>query len=221
MAFRVCYKTHEFDGLDIHLRTLRNNQEFFDKDGEAAKLGISSATWPLFGITWPAGIVLAHYLLGLDLKQQRILEVGCGIGLSSLLLNHLNMDVTATDYHPEAEGFLIRNAQLNQDDIIPFVRTDWADPITELGLFDVIVGSDLLYEDEHVDLLAQFILQHCHANCRLVIVDPGRGRHARFSRQMAQSGFELTMTKPRELPYLDEPFKGVVLHYHRQSLDCL
>ena len=41
------------------------------------------------------------------LKIKRILEVGCGIGLSSLILNRLNADITATDYHPEAEKFLI------------------------------------------------------------------------------------------------------------------
>lgn len=42
---RVRYQTHEFGDLDIHVRTLRNNQEFEDLDGEAEKLGISSAIW--------------------------------------------------------------------------------------------------------------------------------------------------------------------------------
>ncbi|MCD8541365.1 MAG: hypothetical protein LRY22_01600 [Aliarcobacter cryaerophilus] len=49
-------------------------------------------------------------------KNKRILEVGCGIGLSSLILNRLNADITATDYHPEAEKFLDINTELNKDD---------------------------------------------------------------------------------------------------------
>ena len=57
---RVRYQTLEFAHTDIHLRTLRDNQEYADVDGIALELGISSATWPLFGIVWASGTVLAH-----------------------------------------------------------------------------------------------------------------------------------------------------------------
>ena len=50
----------------------------------------------------------------------KILEVGCGIGLASLVLNHRLANITATDYHPEAGGFLNANALLNGDRVIPF-----------------------------------------------------------------------------------------------------
>ncbi|TAA47816.1 MULTISPECIES: class I SAM-dependent methyltransferase [Corallincola] len=215
MSLRVSYNTHEFEDIDIHLRTLRDNQQFEDNDGIAEKLGISSATWPLFGIVWPSAQVLAHYLYDFDFANKRILEVGCGIGLSSLLLNHLNADITATDYHPEVESFMLKNTQLNDDPKIPFVRTGWADEVTELGTFDLIVGSDLLYEDEHIEMLAGFIDQHCKAQCEIILVDPGRGRHAKFSKKMATLGFSFEMSKPREQTYLDKPFKGVVLKYSR------
>lgn len=215
MALRVSYTTHEFGEVDIHLRTLRDKQEFSDDKGVAEKLGISSALWPLFGVIWPSSLVLAHYLFKFDFADKKILEVGCGIGLTSLLLNHLNADVTATDYHPEVETFLLENTQLNRDSIIPFVRTDWADPVTTLGEYDLIIGSDLLYEDEHVELLSDFIAQHCKAHCEVILVDPGRGRHAKFSRKMSALGFSLELTRPQEMDYLDEPYKGVILRYAR------
>ncbi|MCB1663781.1 MAG: histidine kinase, partial [Pseudomonadales bacterium] len=94
MTVRVCYNTHEFEAVDIHLRTLRDRQEFSDEQGVAADLGICSASWPMFGVVWPSGLVLAHYLFNFDITNKRILEVGCGIGLSSLLLNHLKADIT-------------------------------------------------------------------------------------------------------------------------------
>lgn len=62
-TLRLRYQTMEFGGMDIHLRTLRDNQEFSDDDGIAEALGISSATWPLFGIVWPSGQILAHLML--------------------------------------------------------------------------------------------------------------------------------------------------------------
>ena len=68
-SLRVRYQTIEFGEVDIHLRTLRDNQEFQDKDGEAEKLGISSASWPLFGVVWDAGKVLAHHMCDYDITQ--------------------------------------------------------------------------------------------------------------------------------------------------------
>ncbi|SEQ14009.1 Lysine methyltransferase [Amphritea atlantica] len=215
MAVRVRYDTHEFDNVDIHLRSLRSNQEFEDEDGQAEALGISSASWPLFGIVWPSGQVLAHHLFQTNFRDKRILEVGCGIGLTSVLLNHLRADITATDYHPEAEGFMQHNTDLNDDPRVPFVRTGWADQQTDLGLFDLIIGSDLLYEDEHVQQLADFICQHSRPQGQVILVDPGRGRHARFSRAMAEAGFSLLAERPQQPDFLIAPFKGVILSYFR------
>src|SRR5699024_3879918 len=145
---------------DIHLCTLRDNQQFSDPDGVAEQLGISSATWPLFGVVWPSSLVLANDMLDYDIAGRRIVEVGCGIGLSSILLNKRNADITATDYHPKVEHFLNRNAKLNNGKAIAFERVDWADENCDLGLFDLIIGSDILYEDQHVELLANFIARH-------------------------------------------------------------
>lgn len=215
-AFRVCYDTYEFGSIDIHLRTLRNRQEFYDRDGEAAKLGICSASWPIFGVVWDSSIVLAHHLLEADFSGKRILEVGCGIGLVSLLLNHLRADVTATDHHPEGESFLDHNTRLNEDPKIPFVRTAWADAKTDLGEFDLLVGSDLVYEDNHVAQLAAFFSQHGKQTCEVVLVDPGRGLRGRFHRQMASEGFSVEETVP-VVDYLDQPFKGRISTYRRES----
>ena len=76
------------------------------------------------------------------------------------------------------------------------MRTGWADAETNLGLFDLIIGSDLLYEQEHADLLSQFIEQHAKPVCDVVLVDPGRGNHAKFSKRMVTLGYEHTQHKP-------------------------
>jgi len=216
-SLRVRYQTLEFGDVDIHLRTLRDNQEFSDDDGEAEALGISSATWPLFGIVWPSGEVLARLMSDFDIKGKRILEVGCGIALSSHVLNQRDADITATDYHPEAGNFLQENSELNDAADIPFVRTGWADEATDLGKFDLIIGSDLLYEQEHAELLSDFIAQHANKHCEVIIVDPGRGNHARFSKMMVKHGFSHSQSRPEHSDdYLSDPLpRGQVLRYHR------
>jgi len=195
-SLRVRYQTIEFDKIDIHVRTLRDNQEFSDDHGTADALGISSATWPLFGIVWPSGEVLAHLMSDFQIQGKRILEVGCGIALSSLILNHRKADITATDYHPEAGNFLQENTELNDGPDIPFGRTGWADEDDDLGKFDLIIGSDLLYEQEHAALLSEFINEHAKASCEVIIVDHGRSRHAQFSKMMVKSGFSHSQSRP-------------------------
>lgn len=214
-SLRFRYQTIEFGDSDIHLRTLRDKQQYADDFGLAAALGISSSNWSLFGVVWDSSQVLARVMFDYDIKGKRILEVGCGIGLSSLMLNGRNADITATDYHPEVEIFLAQNVMLNKGKDIPFVRTGWADRETTLGKFDVIIGSDLLYEIDHIDLLSDFINQHSQPQCEVIIVDPGRGQHARFSKKMVKLGYSHSQSKPDNVDYLTKSFKGQVLRYQR------
>ena len=212
---RIRYQTIEFGDVDIHVRTLRDNLQYLDVDGVAEKLGISSATWPLFGVVWASSEVLAHHMFDYQVAGKRILEVGCGIALASLLLNHRLADITATDYHPEAGPFLLKNVQLNMGKAIPFVRTGWADKDSGLGVFDLVIGSDVLYERSHTSLLSDFIEQHAKPECDVILVDPGRGHHANFSKKMVGLGYAHTQSKPVNADYLSQPFRGQILQYHR------
>lgn len=189
-ALRFRYQTVELGNHDIHYRTLRNRNQFDDPDNLAHDLGISSAMWPIFGVMWPCGHLLAKLMIDFQVGEKRILEVGCGVGLASLMLNERLSDITATDNHPFAERYLKHNVSLNNGKEIPFFRRDWQnDSPSEQGLFDLIIGSDLLYESEHVDLLASFIQQHAHDACEVVIIDAGRGMAGKFKSKMMENGF--------------------------------
>jgi len=200
----------EIGSVDIHVRTLRDICQFLDIDDVAKKLGVSSAAWPIFGVIWPSSKVLAHTMLDYNIEGKRILEVGCGIGLASLILNHRLADITATDYHPEVKSFLDINVALNNGDKIPFVRTGWGDNANELGSYDLIIGSDLLYESNHAQLLSKFIDLHARKRCDVVIVDPGRGHHAKFSKKMVLLGYSHSQ-KTVDATYLEKPFTGKIL----------
>ena len=212
---RIRYQTIEFDDVDIHIRSLRDKQEFSDPHGEAEKLGISSAQWSLFGVIWESSEVLAREIDNVNTDNKRILEVGCGMALTSLLLKHRNADITATDHHPEAKAFLNENILLNKSKHIPFLRTDWGNLNDGLGQFDLIIGADLLYETQHIELLSEFINRHAKPSCEVLLVDPGRGNHAKFSKKMVTLGYEHNQHKPTILNPSDKPFSGQVLSYVR------
>lgn len=214
-SLRVRYQTLEFGKTDIHLRTLRDTQEFADDDGAAEAVGISSANWSIFGVVWPSAKVLAHLMIDFEIKGKRILEVGCGIGLASLVLNSRSADITATDYNPSAGEFLRENVALNHGDAIPFMRTHWADPKTDMGKFDVIVGSDLLYDHWQVEQLSAFIDQHANLTCTVLIIDPGRRHYHRFSEAMVSLGYTCQHNKLTQTAEAGQPFDGVMLKYSR------
>lgn len=212
---RLRYQTLEFPNTDIHIRSLRDRQEFSDPLGEADALGISSAQWSLFGIVWDSSRALANQMVSFDIANKRILEVGCGMALASLLLSSRNADITATDYHPEAASFLIENTRLNSGNKIPFLRTHWRSTQDGLGGFDVIIGSDLLYEREHIELLSGFIDRHANPNCEVILVDPGRGNHALFSKKMCTLGYSHRQHHILPASGMSPSFKGQMLFYRK------
>jgi predicted nicotinamide N-methyase len=213
-SLRFRYQTIEFGDSDIHVRTLRDRQQFSDSGSiEAEKLGVSPASWPLFGVIWDSSQILAQLMFEYDIKGKRILEVGCGIALSSLMLNQRHADITATDYNPEAGVFLAKNVTLNDGDLIPFVQADWHDENSALGEFDLIIGSDLLYEPDHAELLSSFIDRHAKADAQVIMIDPGRGNHPRFSKHMVKLGYTHTQAKPTIESEQSKTFRGQVLRY--------
>ncbi|MFK7930079.1 MAG: methyltransferase [Myxococcota bacterium] len=189
---RFCYRTVEFGELDIHVRTLRNTNEFADESGEAEALGIPPASWPLFGVLWDSSIVLASMMVHRNITECRILEVGCGIGLASMVLNSRGADITATDRHPHAQAFLDHNSALNGESPIDFEMLDWANPDESLGQFDLIIASDLLYDLEQAEPLCRFIDAHALPVASVTLVDPGRGQAGAFGRHMGLRGFSHT-----------------------------
>ncbi len=120
-------------GTDYRVRALTDKQQFSDASGAAERAGISSATWPLFGVLWPAGLVLAEEMSSFPIAGKRVLEIGCGLGLSSLVLKRRGADITASDHHPLAEEFLLANVALNGLPEVPFRLAQWSGPNPDLG----------------------------------------------------------------------------------------
>lgn len=214
---------------DLVIRSLLDRQQFSDPFGDADLLGISSATWPLFGLPWPSGAQLAARLaLRPVTNGERILEMGCGLALASLVGHRRGADVTASDCHPLAGRFLAENVRLNALLPIKYRHGHWNDeapprtrdgePVIAMveGRFDLLIGSDVLYERDANGALAGFIERHASEAAEVWIVDPDRGNRAPFNRLMVAQGFLLTEQRLDRLasPQADA-YKGRLLTYRR------
>lgn len=215
---------------DLIIRSLLDRQQFADPDGRAEAVGVSSAAWPLFGMLWPSALHLAaHMATRPVVAGERILEVGCGLGLASLILHRRGADVTASDCHPLVPDFLSVNAGLNDLTPLPYRHGNWAlrsdadvpglAPSVQ-GRFDLIVGSDVLYERDDEGHLCHFIERHAAPGAQVLIVDPNRGNRSAFSRRMAAARFSLQETDLSHVPAEGPAYRGRLLHYVQARTVC-
>ncbi len=216
---------------DLIIRSLLDSRQFADPDGAAEAMGISSAAWPMFGLLWPSGAHLAARMAARTLvPHERVLEIGCGLALASLVAHRRGIDITASDRHPLTATFLAENLRLNQLSPMKYGQGRWcAEPpehgnavagVAEenlvSGRFDLLIGSDLLYERDANGSLAGFIGRHAAPAAEVWIIDPERGNRPAFSRCMATLGFAL---REERLDQAASPaahaYRGRLLTYRR------
>jgi predicted nicotinamide N-methyase len=96
---------------------------------------------------WPAAVGLAEHLLQQPdlVRGRRVLELGCGVGLVGLAAARCGARLTLSDIDPEALALADENLAANGASGVDAVVIDWTNP-PPLPRFDVILGSDLVYE---------------------------------------------------------------------------
>ena len=103
---------------------------------------------PYWAELWPAATALAEALP--DVRGLRVVELGCGLGVTSLVAAAKGAEVTATDWAAEAVELLRENAARNGLALRVEAR-DWREPWDER--FDLALAADVLYEQRNVEPL--------------------------------------------------------------------
>ncbi|MDR3413455.1 MAG: SAM-dependent methyltransferase [Formivibrio sp.] len=218
-GYEVKFETVTVGGTDYRIRSLLDLQQYSDPLGEAERAGISPASWPLFGHIWPSARTLALAMDSFDLTNKRVLEIGAGLALASLVVHGRAGNMTVSDCHPLSQGFLEENLRLNDLGPMAYQTGNWniANPL--LGRFDLIIGSDVLYERDQPALLAAFIDRHAATTAEIIIVDPDRGNRPHFCRAMSALGYAVTERRANAMLENGERYKGRFLHFQRSLLN--
>lgn len=202
-------------GADLQIRCLLDNRQYADPLGEAEAAGISPAAWPMFGQLWPSAQKLADLMQTWNVGGQRVLEIGCGLGLASMVVHRRLGNVTASDCHPLTESFLRANLALNELPDLTYGTGNWGRSNPALGSFDLVIGSDVLYERSQPEVLAAFLQLHLARHAEVLIIDPNRSNRSAFNRCMEQLGFDRLETR-LDLPLADgSAYHGRLLHFRR------
>ncbi len=132
---------------------------------------------PYWAELWPSGRVLADRVAEEEGSGRRFLELGCGIGLASLVALRGGFETFAADYYQAAVELIQENARRNGLSGLDARMIDWRSLPPDLGQFDLVAASDVLYERPNVPLVADAFARLLVRGGLGLVTDPGR-RHA-------------------------------------------
>jgi predicted nicotinamide N-methyase len=137
---------------------------------------------PYWAELWPSGLALARVVRRRDLEGLRVLELGCGLGLPSIVAALGGARVLATDWSPEALEVAAANAARNRADVeTALVSWAGAEPLVRAAPWDLVLGADLLYERRNVDQLLAVLPR---LGGEILLAEPGRPPATRFFEQI-------------------------------------
>jgi ETFB lysine methyltransferase len=152
---------------------------------------------PYWADVWPSSIVLAEKLLELKGAGRTALELGCGVGLSTLAATSAGFDVLSTDYYEDALDVTRANVFRNLGTIARTRMVDWRHFPEDLGRFDLVFASDVLYEKEYAELLPLLLRRLLVPGGMALIADPGRVAAPTFVEACEKSRLTIRLKETR------------------------
>jgi predicted nicotinamide N-methyase len=151
---------------------------------------------PYWADVWPSSRVLAARMRHAALLDgirpgDRLLELGCGSGVVAVAATRAGYAVTATDYYEDALRFTRANVWRATGRDCETRLVDWRAMPPDLGRFDLVVASDVLYEPRYAELVAKAIAGTLARGGVAIVADPGRLAAPAFLEEAAELGLDL------------------------------
>ncbi len=145
---------------------------------------------PYWAQPWPGTVLLAEAIVrGEPGADRPAIEIGCGVGIAGVVAAKRGWSVTVSDYDENALAYAQRNAELNGVRLAGAALIDFRRP-PAVPLYDLILGSDLLYERRHCEPVARWIAAALNPGGLAILSDPFRTAAESFPDHAR--GFSLT-----------------------------
>ena len=201
--FRVAAASVSVGAVTVELLRPENSDALITEDDY-----VRDERLPYWADLWPSSFALARHLVMLDGGGRRLLELGCGVGLASVAAARAGFHVTATDYYDDALAFASVNVVRNGLPAPATRMVDWRQLPPDLGTFDLVVASDVLYETRYPGLIAEVLARTLAANGEGLIADPGRIAAPQFPIECEARSLAVT---PREtVPFVDGDIRQTI-----------
>ena len=179
--------------LDISVRRVGDAYYVCPADWEQLRHeeGGAGRPVPYWARPWPSGQALAAHLRDHP-PAGRVLELGCGLALPSVVAARAGARVLATDGHTDAVAFAAHVLAINEVEG-EVAHVDWAehgDQLVERGPWDLVLAADVLYTRENVNAASRLFHRLVAPTGALILADPNR-KGAQGFLATARAMFEL------------------------------
>lgn len=203
-----------------------DNYEALVDDPRVVKRFEQDEFMPYWAEFWPATLLLADLVAAwpevsaaADAERPRVLELGCGLGLVSLVATSRGYQVLASDYEDDALAFVQHSARRSGVPAPECRYVDWRGRYDDLAL-DFIVACEVLYETRNLKPIAEFVAGHLRAGGEALIVDSYRQTADAFEPIARHCGLSVTiegLERPGETP--DKPLRGRVFRLRHKAAE--
>ena len=176
-------------GHTFILERVKNLDDLVDQVSD--ELFAEDERLPYWAELWPSAQALAEYLLlNKDKVQNKdILELGCGLGLTSIALSLSNpRSLVVTDYENDALLSTYKNFELNNLKPPEMQILDWRTPDPGKK-YDIIVASDVVYERRFFEPLINLFKTYLRKDGQIILAEPNRNIARSFFGKLLLSGF--------------------------------
>lgn len=200
--FRTVTRALRIAERDVELLSPANADDLISEDDYVADERL-----PYWADLWPSAQILANEVAIMRLSGQRVLELGCGLGVVALGAAMAGAEVTATDYYEDALLFAALNVATATGRTITTRMVNWVAMPEDLGKYDVVLASDVLYEHRYASMVADAIAKTLVRGGEAIVADPGRIALDEFLEECRDRGLT---SEPDPRPYVDGEIKQTI-----------
>jgi predicted nicotinamide N-methyase len=172
---------------------------------------------PYWARLWPVSEEFAAYLSEQPIADgTRVLEIGCGLGLTGLALLARGCHLTFSDYVPLAVEAALENSRRNGFVGVGRIM-DWHETHAE-EKWPLVVGSDLVYDRTLHRPLLNFLGQILEPEGECWLADPGRSISLEFLLTADDCGMHVSLRDRQGRPTTDSDlgrFQVIVVRRQR------
>lgn len=169
-----------------------------------ADISFTDERMPYWADLWPSAIALSEYITEHSalVKNQDVIELGCGLGLPGMVASNLGGKVLMTDYLEEALSFARLNWEQNLSSEFNSELVDWRN-IDDKKKYDIVLASDVAYENRSFQPLLIALKSLVKKNGRILLSEPNRKFSSPFI-ELLKTEFEIKKTnRPIQLDSID------------------
>ncbi len=189
---------------------------------------------PYWATPWASGVAVAEAVVASPgcVAGARVIELGCGLGITAMALVRAGARLTAVDCWGETLAFCRYNALRARTQNPPHgagtragtIRTrlaDWRtdagrDALIASGPYHLVVAADVLYEPEDIPVLFALLPRLVGAGGSVWLAEPGRTTSRKFVQKTHDAGWIRDTTTVTRDPWPADAGRATV-RLHRYS----